>query len=248
MNQRYSRNRLYLKENEQELIKNYPILLGGAGIGSVIAECLLRFGFETITIIDGDTVELSNLNRQNYTEKDLSKSKVSALKERLTAINNEAKILIYDCFITKDNAQELIIGHKIAINALDFTSDIPLVFDKICQQNNIPVLHPYNLGWGALVLVVEKIGLDLLQKANERFNELNVVQYVSKSMRDSGNPQLWLEEIIEKYQNEGKSLSPPQLSVASWLAAGICTQIAFDIASNKPIKKFPEFYFTTINT
>lgn len=51
-----------------------------------------------MTIIDGDVVELSNLNRQNYTEKDISKPKVEALKERLLAINSEAKITIHNCF------------------------------------------------------------------------------------------------------------------------------------------------------
>ena len=57
MEQRYSRNRLYVSEREQSIIKHYKILLGGAGIGSIIAECALRFGFEHITIIDGDKVE-----------------------------------------------------------------------------------------------------------------------------------------------------------------------------------------------
>ena len=68
MEERYCRNRIYVKESEQEAIKKYRILLGGAGIGSIIAECALRFGFENITIVDGDKVELSNLNRQNYEE------------------------------------------------------------------------------------------------------------------------------------------------------------------------------------
>lgn len=67
MDEKYSRNRIYVNESEQKLIKNYRILLGGAGIGSIIAECALRFGFENITIVDGDRVEESNLNRQNYT-------------------------------------------------------------------------------------------------------------------------------------------------------------------------------------
>jgi len=65
MDKRYSRNRIYVTLEEQEKIKRYRILLGGAGIGSIIAECALRFGFENITIVDGDRVELSNLNRQN---------------------------------------------------------------------------------------------------------------------------------------------------------------------------------------
>lgn len=58
MNNRNSRNRIYISKEEQDLIKKTPIVLGGAGIGSNIAECLLRLGFETITIIDGDVVEL----------------------------------------------------------------------------------------------------------------------------------------------------------------------------------------------
>jgi tRNA A37 threonylcarbamoyladenosine dehydratase len=49
MEERYSRNRIYVSENEQSVIKNTRLFLGGAGIGSVIAECALRFGFENIT-------------------------------------------------------------------------------------------------------------------------------------------------------------------------------------------------------
>lgn len=247
MKKLYDRNRLYISEEEQKTIKNTSILLAGAGIGSVIAECLLRLGFETLTIIDGDDVELSNLNRQNYMENDISKSKVQAIKERLSSINSEAKITIHNCFLTPDNVDRYIEGHKIAINALDFTSEVPLLFDSLCQKKNIPVLHPYNLGWGGLVLVIsENQGLHTLEKPNEQFNEVNVVDYVSNYMRYSGNPQEWLEEVIMKYKKENKSLPPPQLSIASWLVAAVCTTIAFDIATNKPIKMFPDFYLTTI--
>lgn len=247
MNQRYIRNRLYISPEEQELIKNTPILLGGAGIGSAIAECLLRLGFENMTIIDGDVVELSNLNRQNYTEKDISKPKVEALKERLLSINSEAKITVHNCFLTPENVEDYITNHKIAINALDFTSDVPLIFDSICQKKNIPILHPYNLGWGALVLVISKEeGLEVLKKTNEKFSEVNVVDYVLEYMRYWENPQKWLEKILDEYINENKNLSPPQLPIASALVAGICTHIAFDIATNKKVKTFPEFYLTGI--
>ena len=50
MEKMYSRNRIYIKPDEQEKIKHFRVLLGGAGIGSIIAECALRMGFETITI------------------------------------------------------------------------------------------------------------------------------------------------------------------------------------------------------
>ena len=49
--------------------------MAGAGINSVIAECALRFGFETITIVDGDKVRIEDLSRQNYTHADKGKYK-----------------------------------------------------------------------------------------------------------------------------------------------------------------------------
>lgn len=92
MENRYDINRIYLTEKEQEIIKDFPILLARSGIGSVIAECALRFGFEKITIVDGDYVELSNLNRQNYIEDDIDMNKVDALTKRLKSINRNAEI------------------------------------------------------------------------------------------------------------------------------------------------------------
>ena len=47
MEEKYNRNRIYIKPDEQEKIKHFRVLLGGAGLGSVIAECALRLGFET---------------------------------------------------------------------------------------------------------------------------------------------------------------------------------------------------------
>ena len=54
MKERYRRNRIYVDAEEQEKVREFRVFLGGAGIGSIIAECALRFGFETLTIVDGD--------------------------------------------------------------------------------------------------------------------------------------------------------------------------------------------------
>ena len=143
--ERYSRNRIYISEEEQERIKQVRILLGGAGIGSIIAECALRFGFENITIVDGDKVEESNLNRHNYVHSDIGKYKAEALSKRLLKINPKAEISFFNTFINKTNVEEIVFGHHIAINALDFKDDTPLVFDQVCSDKKIPVLHPYNL-------------------------------------------------------------------------------------------------------
>jgi len=248
MESRYNRNRIYLTKEEQEIIKNYPILLAGAGIGSVIAESALRLGFENITIIDGDQVETSNLNRQNYIEDDVSLDKVVALKRRLKSINKNAKIKIHNCFLTRENVKNYIKGHKVAINALDFSTEIPLLFDQICQEKKITVLHPYNIGFGGLVAIItaNSLSLNSIEKPNEKFNEVKMVEYATSYLKFWQTPHYWIDNIIEKYKKEKEIFSPPQLSIASWMVAAMCTHLLFNIATNKKIKVFPEFYLSTI--
>lgn len=248
MEARYTRNRIYLTEKEQETIKHCPILLAGSGIGSVIAECALRLGFENMTIIDGDLVELSNLNRQNYTESDVCLKKAEAIRNRLININGSAKITVFDNFLTSDNLFEHIDGHQIAINALDFTSEVPLEFDRLCQNKGLHVLHPYNLGWGGLVTVIAPNGtsMDTLKKPGSRFNELNFVEYVSGYMKFWGDPHSWIDNVVHEYITEESELPPPQLSIGAWTVASMCSHVLFLISTGKTIKKFPDFYFSTI--
>ena len=69
------------------------ILFGIGGVGSWCAEALIRTGLIHLTIVDGDTVQPSNLNRQlPATQATLGRPKVEALKERLLAINPDADI------------------------------------------------------------------------------------------------------------------------------------------------------------
>jgi molybdopterin/thiamine biosynthesis adenylyltransferase len=248
MENRYSRNRIYMTKKEQKQIKDFPILLGGCGIGSVIAECALRFGFENITVVDGDQVEMSNLNRQNYTEQNISESKAMAVEKRLKHINQKAKIVAVDDFLDKENLKHHLQGKRVAINALDFSSDVPLHFDRVCQEQNIPVLHPYNLGWAGLLLVIHPEGLCLqsIQKNVGDFNEVDVVRFASEQMKFCGKPEPWIDEVIEKYQAEKKALPPPQLAVGSWILASMTTHVLFNIATGKRYKIFPEFYLSSL--
>ena len=143
MEERYSRNRIYVSEQEQEVVRNTKLLFGGAGIGSIIAECALRFGFENITIIDGDKVELSNLNRQNYTENDLGEYKAESLAKRLLAINPQAKIKYHTTFLSKENVRDFMKDCDIAVNALDFKDETPFVFESFTGFGSV-IFHLLN--------------------------------------------------------------------------------------------------------
>lgn len=247
MEQRYCRNRLYVSEREQEIIKGFRILLGGAGIGSIVAECALRFGFENITIVDGDKVEESNLNRQNYTYADIGRYKAECLTERLRAINPDAHIEFRNEFITQKNVDETLENQDVAVNALDFKDEMPFVFDRLCKEKNIPVLHPYNFGWAGFLTIVDPTGCSLSDLSDEpKGFELKVANYVTGYGAFWQHPKQWLEKIINQYKTENAVLPPPQLSVASWITAGLCTNAIFHLATGKPMKYFPKFYLSSL--
>lgn len=73
--------------------------------------------------------------------------------------------------------------------------------------------------------------------------ELKVAEYVLGYQAFWMQPQEWLDKVVKQYQREEGAIPPPQLSVASWITAGLCTQALFNIATGKEVKRFPKFYF-----
>ena len=90
----FSRSEALLGAETMERLRNARVILFGVGgVGSWCAEALVRTGLTHLTIVDGDSVQPSNLNRQlPATRETLGKHKVEALRERLLTINPEAEI------------------------------------------------------------------------------------------------------------------------------------------------------------
>ena len=248
MESRYNRNQIHISEEQQAIIKDFKILIAGCGIGSYIAECLIRLGFETLTIVDGDSIELTNLNRQNYTEDDLSLNKAEVLKKRLLSINKNAKINTIPEFITIENLPELKINHNVAINALDFSTQVPFIFDEVCLRKRIPIIHPYNLGWAAFVIVFtpQTQNIHALENSHKVF-ELNIGKFIVDSLKEKNIHSEWLEDFLARYEEIALVSPPPQLSIGVNLLSAMVSHIIFNIATNKPIKKFPDSYYLSLN-
>ena len=240
----YCRNRFYISETEQQRMRDCKIVFGGLGLGSVIAECALRIGFENLHLIDGDVVELSNLNRQNYTQTDIGKPKCMALYERLKSINPNANIRYSNVFLTSENIREHLAGADIAVNAIDFTSNAPFIFDDICFEMGIPSVHPYNLGYGGLVYVLTKESANL-RSLSDTCNDkvINVVNHALNVLDKKGIDLSVFKNVVAEYLAEQGKEQPPQLSIASWVLGGICTDIFLKILRKEPIPIFPDFYY-----
>ncbi len=245
MELRYKKNEIHITDEDQRQIKDCRILLAGCGIGSAIAEGLLRLGFEDLTLIDGDVVELANLNRQNYIEADIGRLKARTLQKRLLDINQLAKIEVVSEFITPANLQELKIDHDVAINALDFDSGVPALFDELCCEKGIPVVHPFNLGWAGFVTVITAGTKKNIIGKNDK-TELQIGEYILNGLADRKIPSAWLASFLKEYEKIMHISSPPQLAVGVSLLTGMVSNIIFNIATSKSYKQFPDFYYLSI--
>ena len=105
----------------QKKIKQAKVLIVGVGgLGCPVAEFLTRAGVGNIGIIDNDLVSLSNIHRQSlYDIKDLKKSKVICVKNKLNKINPKSIIKIYNSKLDKHNADKIIKQYDFIVDGSD---------------------------------------------------------------------------------------------------------------------------------
>lgn len=100
------------RENLVKLSKAHVLVIGLGGVGSFAAEFICRNGVGTMTIVDGDTVDPTNRNRQLpalSTNHGVSKADIMA--ERLKAINPELTLHVVKTFINPDAVEEILSAH-----------------------------------------------------------------------------------------------------------------------------------------
>ena len=120
---RYSRH-LILPEvglAGQKKIKAASVLcIGAGGLGSPIAMYLAAAGIGKIGIVDFDTVDYSNLQRQIlHTDADVGRSKAESAKETIRGINPNVEVVIHNTRISSENALDLIRPYDIVVDGTD---------------------------------------------------------------------------------------------------------------------------------
>jgi molybdopterin/thiamine biosynthesis adenylyltransferase len=105
----------------QEKISNGKVLIVGVGgLGAAVAFYLTAAGVGTIGIIDGDVVDLSNLQRQiiHFTP-DVNKPKVLSAKEKINQLNPDVHVITYHALLTSENAMEIIKDYDFIVDGTD---------------------------------------------------------------------------------------------------------------------------------
>ena len=116
------------------------MVAGAGGLGSAVLTYLTVAGVGRIRIIDGDRVDLSNLNRQTlHSDKDIGRKKVDSAKERLEALNEDIRIEAVGQMITEENVLDLVADFPI-VDALDNLA-ARLLLNRVALRRNLPLFH-----------------------------------------------------------------------------------------------------------
>ena len=134
--------------NDIKKIGNAKILLVGVGgVGGYALESLVRSGFKNISIIDGDVISISNLNRQIIAKMtNIDKLKVEEAKTRCLEINPDVKINTMDVYLNEDNFNDFINeNYDYIIDACDDIL-VKILLIKYAKVHNIKIITSLGTG------------------------------------------------------------------------------------------------------
>lgn len=144
----FARNKLIYGENYlNQLQSKHVMIVGLGGVGGFALEALARAGVKNFTIIDFDTVSISNINRQLIAlTSTVGQSKSLLFEKRLKEINPDINIRVIDTFFSKENNEKFFDKEvDYIVDAIDtMSSKITLL--TFAVQNKIPVVTSLGAG------------------------------------------------------------------------------------------------------
>lgn len=139
MSDQLTRCRMLFGDEKIQKLQNATVMVVGCGaVGSFAIEALARTGIGNIIVIDFDTVEESNINRQIIaTHSTLNRKKADVVQERIADINHNVNVTALDMFFDENSTLPQI--PDFVIDAID-TVPSKVALYRWCEKNNVPFI------------------------------------------------------------------------------------------------------------
>lgn len=212
---RYQRNRETISTEQQLILcKSNVAVIGCGGLGGYIIEELARIGVGGIVAVDPDVFDEHNLNRQLLATTDLlGRKKVEAAVKRVAEINPAVELKPVPILFNEDNAQDILQGINVAVDALD---SIPtrLQLAEKCAKNNIPLVHGAIAGWDGRVTTQFPGEKTLQQIYSQTKNETGIeTRYGNPSFTPALVASIEVAEVIKILLHTGTPLRNRYLAI-----------------------------------
>lgn len=148
MDERFSRSTRILGEQKMEkLNKSSVIVFGIGGVGGAVLEALVRGGVGTVAVVDKDTVDITNINRQIIaTDDNIGEKKVDVAEKRALSINPNINFKKYDLFYLPETAEEINLSeYDFIVDAIDnVTAKLELI--ERADELRVPIISSMGTG------------------------------------------------------------------------------------------------------
>ena len=216
----------YFSREEVDKVRNTTVAISGlGGVGAITAELLARWGVKRFRLLDMDTYEPSNLNRQLFaTSKTLGRYKVDVAAERIQEINPQAQIeMKIPERVTNDNVDDFVKGAGICIQNADYPSC--KLFYLAAREHKVPLINGYATVTGGRVQAFDYSRSPCRHWLENWWNRLK--HGSSKSLRDCSS-----EEICD-FDKENVHSTGPSLNFVTNMVGCIITAEAIKMMTGK---------------
>ncbi|XP_072763055.1 SUMO-activating enzyme subunit 2 [Anoplolepis gracilipes] len=148
---------VFRAELRDAILRSKVLVVGAGGIGCEILKNLVMSGFADIEIIDLDTIDVSNLNRQFlFQKKHVGKSKASVARETALTFNPDVKVIHYhDSITSSEFGLSFFKRFSVVLNALDNRAARNHV-NRMCLAADVPLIESGTAGYEGQVELIKK--------------------------------------------------------------------------------------------
>ncbi|MGD2096177.1 MAG: ThiF family adenylyltransferase [Desulfobacterales bacterium] len=168
--ERYARNMKAFSLQDQIALLNARVsIVGLGGLGGAVVEILARIGIGILNVIDGDTFEENNLNRQFLsTPARMAQSKAQAAAQRIKTINSAVEVKAHPRFLDAENGAMLLRHADVCVDCLD-NLKTRFILERWCKQIRAPLVSAALAGASGQVTTIfpQDQGLRLIYGAEE---------------------------------------------------------------------------------
>nr|WP_320119006.1 tRNA threonylcarbamoyladenosine dehydratase [uncultured Marinifilum sp.] len=216
-----SRTKLLLGDKKLErLQKAHVLVVGLGGVGAYAAEQICRSGVGKMTIVDGDTIDTSNINRQlAATTSNVNKDKTKVMEDRLLDINPNLQLTVLNEFLKGERTSEILKSEQFdyVVDAID-TLTPKLFLIEYSLQNNLKIVSAMGAGGKTdpskiqIADISESYNCKLARMLRKRLHKLGIHKGVKVvfSPEDVSKNAVVIDESKNKKSNVGTiSYMPP---------------------------------------
>jgi molybdopterin/thiamine biosynthesis adenylyltransferase len=226
-NERTQRNHFWLGGLEgQSNLKNLKVGIAGlGGMGSNLAEIMVRLGVGHIKIADPDTIDFSNINRQVIANRNtVGVKKTRASASELRNIAEDYELVVYEDGITEANVEEFVSDLDLIIDEIDvFPLQAHVWLHQAARKKNLPLYSGYIIGMGTHVYkfqgsqyTFEDFMLNDKKQIEKPTLEFLVDRFINPAPAYMNNP-----DTIEAFCDSAKKTSVPIFGATTYLSQSL---------------------------